>query len=226
MRVRLTATRQNLIRLRRRQERARGGLRLLKDKREALMRAFLSHVSKRVHYHDLLEERLRETVSPLVDVLAGEAVPGLQSFGGAARRELALDVKRETIWGVSVATFHQVPLSRDYRERGFDAEGAGWAVNRTADRFEAVLDLILETATTEVRIKRLAEEINKAGRRINALEGRILPLLRSAEKKLHETLEEAERDEHQRLRRLKRIRKRAALEVSRGALPDKRKDVV
>ena len=53
---RLAPTRLNLIHVRRQARRAAQGLGLLKDKREALMRAFLSHVSERVQYHDLMEQ--------------------------------------------------------------------------------------------------------------------------------------------------------------------------
>lgn len=209
MREKLAATRMNRMRVRRRSEHAEDALTLLRDKREALLRAFLGHVSERVRFHDRLIDRCREAVGPYISALAGDGKAGISSYGWAARRDLALEVERETVWGVAVATFRSGPLRRGWRNRNFDPAGAGWAVSHAADGFEEILDLILDTAATEIRIKRLGAEIRKTSRRINALEGRLIPALATAERRIGDQLEEAERDEGQRLRRM-RLSRRAA----------------
>jgi V/A-type H+-transporting ATPase subunit D len=202
MRERVPSTRQNLVNIRRRIVRANEGLSLMQEKREALVRSFLSHVSERIRYHDLMAKASSDAAEPLAGALASEGLPGLASYGWAARRELAIDVKKEVVWGVEVATFQPAPLRREFRERGFDPDGAGVEVSLAAEKFEELLALIFETAASEIRLRNLGNEIRKTSRRINALEGFIIPGLKGQEKKISETLEEAERDERQRFRGL------------------------
>ncbi len=199
----------NLLRVRREAARTREGLRVLGNKRQALMQAFLAQVSDRVRCHDRLQERTRAAAGPLVEALAAGGAAHLTSVGWAAARRFGLEVHREVVWGVSVATFRRTRLLRDFRERGFDPVTAGARVNRLADHLEEVLDLVLETAATELRMKRLGAEIRKTSRRFNALEARVLPRLEGDEKRIREALGELERDENQRLRRLKRRRARS-----------------
>lgn len=188
-------------------DRTKEGLRLLRSKREALMKAFLASVHERVRYHDLLEEKSQQSGQTLADVLALEGRNGLAPYGWAARRDFALEARREVVWGIPVTTFRRAAFLRDFRKRGFDAAGAGHRVNRAADRFEELLGLILDTAATDVLLKRLGGEIQKTTRRINAIEERIFPELEHVEKRIREKLEEMAQDENQRMRRLKRRRK-------------------
>ncbi|TAL18194.1 V-type ATP synthase subunit D [bacterium] len=199
---RLPSTRQNLLKVRRRIILAGEGLSLLKKKREALVRTFLSHVTERVRYHDLMEKAGREAAGPLAGALAAEGLSGLATYGWAARRELALDVKKEVIWGVEVATFQPAAIRREFRGRGFDPDGAGVEVSLAAGKFEELLQLIFETAASEIRLRNLGEEIRKTSRRINALEGILIPAMETREKKVSEALEESERDERQRYKGL------------------------
>ncbi|GAB4271294.1 MAG: V-type ATP synthase subunit D [Deferrisomatales bacterium] len=210
MSLRRPATRMSLLRTRREAGHAREGLRLLRSKREALMKAFLASVRERVRYHDLLEDKCRQAAEALAEALGAEGRPGVESYGWAARREFALEVHSEVIWGIPVATFRSLPFVRDFRQRGFDPAAAGYRIHRAADRFEELLALILEAAATDVRLKRLGAEIQKTSRRINALEERLIPTLDAAEKRIREHLDERERDEGQRLRRLKKLRAREA----------------
>ncbi len=206
---RLPASRTRLLRVRREAAGVRDGLRLLKGKREALMRAFLECVGERMRAHDRIGEATRRTAPLLAEAAAIEGRQGLLTYGWAARREVSLEARREVVWGVPVATFTKTPLRRGFRERGYDYSGAGFPVNRLADAVEELLEIIRDTAATDVRLKRLGVEIQKTTRRINALEERTLPSLRADEGRIRHRLGEMEREENQRLRRLKARRARS-----------------
>lgn len=198
------ASRTHLLKVRREADGVGDGLRLLKGKREALMRAFIECVGERVRAHDRIGELTRRAAPLLAEAAGIEGRYGLSSYGWASRRDVALEARRETIWGVQVATFAKTPLRRGFRERGYDQAGAGSHVNRLADAVEELLEVIRDTAATDVRLKRLGVEIQKTTRRINALEERTLPSLRAEEHRIRHRLGEMDREEHQRLRRLKR----------------------
>jgi len=210
LRERIAPNRLNLLRLKRRIEQAAQGVALLKDKREALMRAFSSHVSERIKYHDLMQQKSRETAAPLVCAYSYEGKSGLESYGWAAGRELSLDVKFEKIWGVNIATFEPAPIKRGYRQRGFNPFGSSPGIVCAAEKFEDLISLILDTAASEIRIKKLGAEIQKTSRRISSLEGSLIPEWQKTGRKISDALEEAERDEHQRVRVMLRKREKLA----------------
>jgi V/A-type H+-transporting ATPase subunit D len=171
------------------------------------MQAFLASMHERVRYQDLFEEKTQQASLTLTEALAVEGSNGLAPYGWAARRDFALEARREVVWGIPVTTFRRTAFVRDFRKRGFDAAGAGYRVNRAADRFEELLALILDAAATDVLLKRLGGEIQKTTRRINAIEERIFPELERTEKRIREKLDEMAQDENQRMRRLTRRRK-------------------
>ena len=71
------------------------------------------------------------------------------------------------------------------------------------DRFEKILLQVLETAPLEFSLKRIGREIRKTTRRINALEVMLIPRLKNDIRYIRNTLEEREREDNFRLRRIK-----------------------
>ena len=71
------------------------------------------------------------------------------------------------------------------------------------------MDLILKVAPVERKLKRLADEIRKTSRRVNALEQRLLPRLAEQVQFIRTALDQREREDIFRLKRLKQKRERA-----------------
>lgn len=53
-------------------------------------------------------------------------------------------------------------------ERGYSLVGTSARIDRVAERFEEEIELVLEVAAHELRLRRLAEEIQRTSRRVNA----------------------------------------------------------
>ena len=85
-------------------------------------------------------------------------------------------------------------------------------IDETADKFERILDVIIEYADIETRLKRLGEEIQKTNRRVNALEQITVPALREQVAYIRQTLDERAREDLFRLKKVKKKieRKKAA----------------
>jgi V/A-type H+-transporting ATPase subunit D len=81
-------------------------------------------------------------------------------------------------------------------------------IDATAEAFEGLLDLIIELADSEMRLRRLAEEIGRTSRRVNALENVLIPRLTSQCDYIQMVLEEREREDLFRLKRVKMKLKR------------------
>jgi len=77
-------------------------------------------------------------------------------------------------------------------------------IDESAERFEEVLAEIVRVAPLDRKMRRLAEEIRKTSRRVNALEQRLLPDLREQVRFIRSTLDQREREDVFRLKRLKK----------------------
>lgn len=88
-----------------------------------------------------------------------------------------------------------------------------------AEKFEADLDLIINLAETQTALRRLGQEILMTRRRVNALERVLIPELKQQVKYIRITLEERERKDLFRLKKVKQMiekRKKESATISGG----------
>jgi V/A-type H+-transporting ATPase subunit D len=98
---------------------------------------------------------------------------------------------------------------------GTGQPGSRPAGTKAASAFEFEIDAIIQLAETELRLTRLAIEIQSTSRRLNALEHFLIPRLESEIEFIQVALDERERSDHFRLKLVKRnlSRKRENLEA-------------
>ena len=90
-------------------------------------------------------------------------------------------------------------------ERGYGIISTSGRIDETAERFEAELDLLIELAETETAMRRLGSEIQMNRRRVNALEQILIPELKNQAKYIKNAIEEREREDLFRLKKVKTI---------------------
>ena len=185
---------------------AQQGLELLQQKRSALLRELM-----RVADHALL--RYGELQATAVaarralaraEVMMGETA--VRSAALATRGQLALEMQTINIMGVSVPVIEQKRASRSQLERVMALPGTSVTIDEAVVAFESEVDQIIELAESELRLRRLADEIQRISRRANALEQVVIPRLVAQRDMIQMALDERERAEHFRLKRMKRLR--------------------
>jgi len=185
---------------------ARQGAELLRGKREALVREFLSELRHFIDTRDALRRELSEAKQSLMRALAIDGPEAVLSAGFASRRPIAVETRERNIWGTKVAEVSADYAPRGPGERGFTAAGASARIEETAERFESTLELILRVAPLDRKLARLAEEIRRTSRRVNALEQRLLPTLGEQVRYIRGVLDQREREDVLRLKHLKKRR--------------------
>ena len=143
-----------------------------------------------------------------------EAIAGKETVCSAAlasRAELPLQVTTTRIMGVKVPYIEQKHVSRSMLGRGFAITDMSITIDEAASAFESEVEAIIELAEMELRLTRLAEEIQRTSRRLNALEHFLIPRLKAECEFIQIVLDERERADHFRLKLVKR-----ALERKRG----------
>ena len=131
----------------------------------------------------------------------------------ATKGAIVVDMTGTKIMGVSVpvVTKGESPVRSSFT-RGYSITGVSSRIDETADKFERILDVIIEYADIETRLKRLGEEIQKTNRRVNALEQITVPALKEQVTYIRQTLDERAREDLFRLKKVKKKieRKKAA----------------
>ena len=81
--------------------------------------------------------------------------------------------------------------------------GTSPVIDETASAFEELVEAIIESAEIETTMKRLLDEIEKTKRRVNALEFKVIPELTAARDFIKMRLDEMEREELFRMKKIK-----------------------
>jgi V/A-type H+-transporting ATPase subunit D len=185
---------------------ASDGVNLLKNKRDALVKEFFSMVREMFSFRDELDERVRNAANVLNLALGIDGPHVVKSVGMSTKREVSLGVERRNIWGIRVPELEKKSVVRSVMARGYGIHTVSSRIDEAANSFEGILNLIISMASNEVRVKRLGDEIRKTTRRVNALEQVVIPALKEQTGFIESTLEEREREDLFRLKRLKKMR--------------------
>ena len=203
---RMAPTRMNLLRAARRLERMAKGIAVLRRKREALVSELFKIARPAADARAEIGARARGAYAALLEALAVHGRAGLRALGWPSR-DVPLEVAGRSVWGVAVGTIERrSPLSRTLGARGAAPGSAGPAAVHAATQFEALAELLVEAAPREMLIRRLGDALARTSRQVNTLERRLAPGLGAQMVSVGRALEEREREEHLRLKHLKRRR--------------------
>lgn len=193
-------TRSELLERRRRTVLAEQGRDLLSDKRTALARAFAERSARLLDRLAELEQSAAAARALLADAHAAVGPAALRSTALAARPSVGVEVSSSMVAGVAVVDLRHDPVRREPPERGHGTATTDALVDDLADAYEAEVEDLLDLAALELTVRRLAAEIAKTTRQVNALEHVLIPRLRGEARVIALALDEREREEIARLR--------------------------
>jgi V/A-type H+-transporting ATPase subunit D len=207
-------TRMELIKKNAQIKLAEQGRDLLREKMDALIQEFF-HIMESVSKSRVeLESVAGVAQRSLLTALAVDDSVTLKSASFATRKGLFIDIKGKNIMGVPVPVLEKKRVSKSILERGYSIIGVSGRIDEAAEKFEMELDLIIELAETETSLKRLGGEIQITRRRVNALEQIMIPELKKQKKYIKNAIDEREREDLFRLKKVKKIierKKKAAI---------------
>lgn len=200
----VSATRMELLAHRAQIGLAKLGLELLEQKRTALMKEFMRIADTVMEHSDVLQQAAADARRSLAraEAIAGSEV--VKSASMASRTDLPLEVTTVNVMGVKVPHIEQKRVSRPVLGRGYSIVGTSITVDEAAAAFEAEVDAIIQLAESELRLTRLAGEIQRTSRRLNALDHLLIPAVEAECDYIQMTLDERERSDHFRLKLVKR----------------------
>lgn len=205
MKKRISANRMELMRLKKELLMARRGHKMLKDKRDELMRQFLEKVKENVKVRKMVNEKLFQAKEGL---LLASAVMESEVLQGAlllSSKEQSVRVDFQKYMGVLVPKFFK-------EENFFEKKGVPYSLSQTSEDLDLSVRLLTETvqpllllAEVEKTVQLLADEIEKTRRRVNSLEYVRIPSLQASIRAITLRMEENERGNLTRLMKVKEM---------------------
>lgn len=212
----VTPTRMVLNQLKGRLKTARRGHKLLKDKRDELMRQFMDVVKLNKELRLKVEEGMTGAFASLTVASTIMSPEMLEQALLYPRQSVELGMSYKNIMSVNVPVYSFRTKNNDPSEiypYGF-AQTSG-ELDDALEKLAKVFEDMLELAQVEKTMQLLAEEIEKTRRRVNALEYVMIPEMEENIKYISMKLDENERNNTIRLMKVKDMMLQEELEAKR-----------
>jgi len=200
----INPTRMELTNLKRKLITARRGHKLLKDKRDELMRRFLELVRENKHLRRRVEEGIAQANTHMAVARSVMSDKSLDVALMMPTQEMSLDITQENVMSVMIPRFNakmKTPDDNDIYSYGFASTPADLdvAVKALSD----IMPELFRLAEVEKSCQLMAAEIEKTRRRVNALEHVVIPRYEETIRFITMKLDENERSTTTRLMKVK-----------------------
>jgi V/A-type H+-transporting ATPase subunit D len=212
-------TRMELIKKKGQIRMAEQGRDLLRQKMDVLIREFFLLTASFTRSREELEVAANEAYRSLLIAQAVDDSIALKSAAFAARKDITLDVRSRNIMGVPVPVIEKKHVARNVLERGYGIVGTSGRIDETAEKFEIELNIIMDLAEKETAMRRLGAEIQMSRRRVNALEQVLIPELNRQARYIKLSIEEREREDLFRLKKVKKLLQRRHTDAGADGAP-------
>lgn len=209
-------TRMELTNLKRKLTTARRGHKLLKDKRDELMRRFMELVRENKALRKKVEANIKEANAHMSVARSVMSDADIESALMMPMQEMSVDISEKNIMSVQIPVYDvgfKTADSADIYPYGFayTSTDLDAAVKYISD----ILPDLLKLAEMEKSCQLMAAEIEKTRRRVNALEHVMIPQYEETIKYISMKLEENERGATTRIMKVKDMMLKAAHEQNK-----------
>ena len=197
-------TRMQMTKLKKQLITAKRGHKMLKDKRDELMRQFIELVQENKRLREKVEAELAQCSAHFVNAGAVMSSKALNSSLMSSKQQTGVEVGLKNIMSVDVPVFSGVsesPVKSDIFPYGF-----AFTSFELDDAVSALNDLMpdmIKLAETEKSCELMAAEIERTRRRVNSLEHVMIPRYEATIKYIAMKLEENDRSSRTRLMKVK-----------------------
>ncbi len=197
-------TRMELTRLKKQLATATRGHKLLKDKRDELMRQFLDTVREAKTLRERFEENMAQVNT---DFLAASSVMSKEALDTALlapKQEVYLEQSVRNVMSVDIPVYKISMRTSDESDiYSYGFASTSFELDDAVRGLSELLPVMLELAEKEKAVKLMADEIEKTRRRVNALEHVLIPRYQETIHFITMKLEENERSSRARLMKVK-----------------------
>ncbi len=195
-------TRMQLLEIRKKKQLAKNGHKLLSEKRDALISQLFQIIDVREDIRNKVHSKLKDAFDSLIEA---EMVMGDTAVADVARQiKDSGEIEATTLNVMGVLT-PQMEIKRIKKKVDYSFLSTSSKLDEATLKFKDLLKDIVKLAEIEGALENLAKEIEKTKRRVNALEHIFIPRFEATEKYIELVLDEREREDFFRRKRIKAI---------------------
>jgi V/A-type H+-transporting ATPase subunit D len=196
-------TRKNLMAIEDRIELSERGHDTLEQKRDGLIMEFMDILDQAQDVRANLNGAYDHAQDTINMARAMEGDVAVRGAAAALKEYPEITTQSKNIMGVVVPQIESSRVKKTLDQRGYGLLGSSARIDEAADAYEELLEAIILAAEVETAMKKMLEEIETTKRRVNALEFKLLPELYENQEYIEQKLEEQEREEIFRLKKIK-----------------------
>ncbi len=198
-------TRSEELRLKERIELAENGHDILEKKRDGLIHEFMEIAGDAREANQELADVYSQAKLKLLLAKVYDGEDAIRANSFPVTEEPKLSSSTSNIMGVVVPEIESEKISRNILDREYGVTSASSRIDSTAEKYEELLEKVVDAAETQTKLIKLLNEIEKTKRRVNALEHKVIPEFNEALDKISQALEESEREETFRMKKVKEM---------------------
>lgn len=193
-------TKTNLLRLRSDLKFAQQGYELLDQKRNILIIELLALVDQTADFQSRVENALAKAFEALEDTVFDMGKLKVQYLIGAVNMATDISIKTRRVMGVNLPV-----IETKFTEHPpyFSPMGTSFWIDSSLNYFKEALELLGKLSELKISVLRLANEVKKTIKKVNALEKIAIPDLKDTLHYIEGRLEENERDMFVLMKRVK-----------------------
>ncbi len=184
-------TKSNLLSIKEQLTVSTNGYELLEEKREILVRELMHLVEKVKLLEKEIDKVIGEAYPAFRRMLMLDGADQIERIAHAVHYEFDMTEKKMVIGGMP---FSSMDVVLPEKELFYSFIGTYANTDETINKFFELLSLLTQMASIRTIVWRLAEEVKKTQRRVNALDKMIIPQAEETKKYIESVLEERERD--------------------------------
>jgi V/A-type H+-transporting ATPase subunit D len=196
-------TRKNLMEIEDRIDLSERGHDTLEQKRDGLIMEFMDILDQAQDVRADLEGDYQTAQKKINMARAMEGDIAVRGAAAALEEHPEITVESRNIMGVVVPQIESSKVRKSLDERGYGILGTSARIDEAAEAYEELLESIVLAAEVETAMKKMLTEIETTKRRVNALEFKLLPELYEGKEYIDQKLEEQEREEIFRMKKVK-----------------------
>jgi V/A-type H+-transporting ATPase subunit D len=197
MAKKLAPTRGNLVKLQKSTEQAQNGHDLLEQKRQVLMMELVKHIDAAKNIQRDVSTVFEKAYEALQRANVSLGIDTVEDIAHSVPQTNEIVVRLRSVMGVEIPDIDELGVSVRPSYSFYSSTGA---MDEAYLSFRKVLKILVELAEVETCVYRLAVQIRKTHRRVNALEKVVIPSGKAEAKFINSVLEEGDREDFVRMK--------------------------
>lgn len=191
MKLNIPPTKSNLLAMKEQLSISTNGYELLEEKREILVRELMYMVDEVHKLENAIDELISKAYPAFKSMLLLDGADQIERISKSIHYEFGMEEKNVVIGGMEFASLDvQIPE----RELFYSLIGTDANTDATIVKFFELLTLLTQMASIRTIVWRLADEVKRTQRRVNALDKMIIPQTKETKIYIESVLEERERE--------------------------------